>query len=64
MRAIGRFEDAPIMLTVIDTEEQIKKLIPHLDSMVEEGLVALSRVEVIRFSREAEKRQDTPSGKA
>ena len=57
-------KDAPIMLTVIDTEEQIKKLIPHLDSMVEEGLVALSRVEVIRFSRGAEKRQDTTSGKA
>ena len=57
-------KDAPIMLTVIDTEEQIKKLIPHLDSMVEEGLVALSRVEVIRFSRGAEKGQDTPSGRA
>jgi PII-like signaling protein len=57
-------KDAPIMLTVIDTEEHIKKLIPHLDSMVEEGLVALSRVEVIRFSRGAEIGQDTPSGGA
>lgn len=44
-------KDAPIMLSVVDTEEQIAKLIPHLDEMVEEGLVALSRVEVIRFSR-------------
>jgi len=43
--------DAPVMLSVVDTEEQIAKLIPHLDEMVEEGLVALSRVEVIRFSR-------------
>ena len=31
-------KDAPIMLTIIDKEEQIEKLIPHLDAMVEEGL--------------------------
>lgn len=43
--------DAPVMLTVIDKEEQIEKLIPHLDAMVEEGLIAMSRVEVIRYSR-------------
>ena len=39
------------MLPVIDREEQIEKLIPHLDVMVEEGLIAMSRVEVIRYSR-------------
>lgn len=44
-------KDAPIMLTIIDTEEQIEKLIPHVDAMVEEGLIAMSRVEVIRYSR-------------
>lgn len=43
-------KDAPIMLPVIDREEQIEKLIPHLDVMVEEGLIGLSRVEVIRYS--------------
>lgn len=57
-------KDAPIMLSIIDTEEQIQKLIPHLDAMVEEGLVAMSRVEVIRFSRNPEKAQTTPSGRA
>ena len=41
--------DAPIMLSIVDTEEQINKLIPHLDTMVEEGLIAMSRVEVIRY---------------
>jgi PII-like signaling protein len=44
-------KDAPMMLTVIDKEEQIAKLIPHLDEMVGEGLIAMSRVEVIRYSR-------------
>jgi uncharacterized protein len=51
-------KDAPIMLSIIDTEEQINKLIPHLDAMVEEGLVAMSRVEVIRYSRNPDKRQE------
>jgi hypothetical protein len=43
-------KDAPIQLSIIDTEEQIGKLIPYLDTMVEEGLVATSTVEVIRYS--------------
>ena len=50
------------MLTVIDREEQIEKLIPHLDGMVEEGLIAMSRVEVIRYTRAAEIKQETASG--
>lgn len=48
-------KDAPIMLSIIDTDEQIQKLIPHLDQMVEEGLIATSRVQVIRYSRAAAK---------
>jgi len=46
-------KDAPIMLSIIDREEQIAKLIPHLDAMVQEGIVAISSVEVIRFSKDA-----------
>jgi uncharacterized protein len=42
-------KDAPIMLTIIDTQEQIEKLVPHLDEMVGEGLIAMSDVEVIRY---------------
>jgi PII-like signaling protein len=42
-------KDAPIMLTIIDSREQIEMLIPHLDEMVEEGLIVLSDVEVIRY---------------
>jgi PII-like signaling protein len=36
---------------VIDTEQQIQKLIPHLDRMIAGGLIASSTVEVIRYSR-------------
>jgi PII-like signaling protein len=46
-----RKKDAPIQISIIDTEEQIGKLAPFLDAMVEEGLVAASTVEVVRYSR-------------
>jgi uncharacterized protein len=44
-----RSSDCPIMVSVIDTEENIRKLIPALDEMVDEGLIAMSDVEVIRY---------------
>jgi PII-like signaling protein len=44
-------KDAPIQITIIDTESQIARLLPHLDAMVEEGMVASSTVEVIRYLR-------------
>lgn len=53
-------KDAPIMLSIIDTEEQINKLIPHLDAMVQEGLIAMSRVQVIRYSRSTAKPPENP----
>jgi PII-like signaling protein len=43
--------DAPMMVTVIDREEQIAKLVPHLDAMVGEGLIVMSKVEVLRYTR-------------
>jgi PII-like signaling protein len=42
-------KDAPIMLSIIDTEARINTLIPYLDDMVVEGLIAMSSVEVIRY---------------
>jgi uncharacterized protein len=43
-------KDAPIQLSIIDTEERIKALLPFLDQVVEEGLVAASSVEVVRYT--------------
>ena len=37
------------MVSIIDTDEKIQKLIPILDQMVDEGLIALSDVEVIKY---------------
>ncbi len=44
--------DRPIMVSVIDTEENIQKLLPHLDAMVDEGLIAISDVEVVRYGHQ------------
>ena len=44
-------KDAPIQLSIIDSEEQIARLLPFLDAMVEEGLVATSTVQVVRYFR-------------
>jgi uncharacterized protein len=50
-RSLSVSKNAPIMVSVIDTEQQIQKLIPHLDEMIAGGLIASSTVEVIRYSR-------------
>ena len=44
--------DAPVMVSVIDSDDKIQKLLPFLDEMVDEGLIAMSEVEVIKYSRQ------------
>lgn len=46
-------KDAPLMMSIVDSEQNIAVLMPHLDKMVDEGLIAISRVEAIRYSRNA-----------
>ena len=48
--------DAPLMVSVIDTEEKIRQLLPFLDQVVQEGLIATSEVEVIKYAHEEGKR--------
>lgn len=43
--------NAPINVSIIDTAEQIQKLLPHLDEMISGGLIASSAVDVIRYLR-------------
>lgn len=47
--------DQPIMITVIDTEENVRRLVPVLDQMVGEGLIAMSDVEVIKYVHQGAK---------
>jgi uncharacterized protein len=50
-RSLSISKNAPVTVNVIDTAEQIEKLLPHLDQMIVGGLVVSSTVDVIRYSR-------------
>jgi hypothetical protein len=41
--------DAPLMVSVVDSEDKIQKLIPFLDEVVGDGLIAISDVDVIKY---------------
>jgi PII-like signaling protein len=47
---LGLSTDLPLMIAVIDTEEKIRRVLPVLDEMVDEGLIAISDVEIIKYT--------------
>lgn len=46
--------DLPIMLSVVDEEAKIRAYLPLLEDMVQEGLVVLSDVDVIKYTHRLE----------
>ncbi len=52
-RALHLSHDGSIMLSVIDGEEKLKAFLPMVEQMVEEGLVVLSDVDIIKYSYRA-----------
>jgi len=42
-------EDLPLIIEIVDTKERIDLLLPHIDQMVQEGLVTLEPVHVILY---------------
>ena len=51
-------EDLPMIIEIIDAKEKIDELLPHIDEMVQEGLVTLEPVQVIEISRLRQTRPD------
>lgn len=49
-RAMSLSHDRPMMLAVVDTEEKLRAFVPILEDMVQQGLVVLSNVDVIKYS--------------
>ncbi|HEY3914177.1 MAG TPA: DUF190 domain-containing protein [Verrucomicrobiae bacterium] len=41
--------DLPIVIEMVDSEENLNKLIPFLDEMVQDGLVTLEDVRVLKY---------------
>lgn len=53
--------DLPIMVCIIDEASKIQQFLPTIEKMVLEGLIAISDVEVIRYThREGSERRDGP----
>ncbi len=42
-------EDLSIVIKLVDTEENLNKILPFLDEVVEEGLITLEKVRVIKY---------------
>ncbi len=45
--------NAPIVVTVVDSAENIARLLPVVEEMMDKGLIALSDAEVIRIQKSA-----------
>jgi PII-like signaling protein len=59
--ALHLSHDRPMMLSVVDTEERLRAYFPILDGMVQQGLVVLSEVDVIKYThnyQEEERRKE------
>jgi PII-like signaling protein len=44
--------DRPMMLSVVDTEDKLRAYFPVLDGMVQQGLVVLSDVDIIKYAHD------------
>ena len=44
-------KDQPIVVTIVDTPENLERLIPELEEMMDTGLIATSDVEYMRIEK-------------
>ncbi|HXE89340.1 MAG TPA: DUF190 domain-containing protein [Terriglobales bacterium] len=60
-KPLGLSHDAPIMLSIVDSEEKLRRFLPLLDEMLQGGMVVLSDVELIKYThnfRREERRKE------
>lgn len=43
-------QDLPIIIECVDSRENIDRIMPQIDAMIEDGLVTLETVEVLRYA--------------
>jgi len=53
-RILRLSENLPVLIEIVDSAEQIERILPVLDEMVGEGMVIVERVEVIAYRGSAE----------
>jgi PII-like signaling protein len=49
-RLLSLSADLPVVVVIVDTEEAIRAFLPQLDEVIDEGLVVLDPVEVVRYA--------------
>jgi len=54
-RILRLSEDLPVVIEIVDTEENIDRVLPRLDEMVAEGMVTLERVHIVAYRGSLEK---------
>jgi PII-like signaling protein len=42
-------EDMPVIIEIVDTKEEIDKIMPFLDEVVDQGLITLEKAQVIKY---------------
>ncbi len=53
-----RSSDLPVMVCIIDEAAKIERFLPILEAMVDEGLIAISNVDVIRYTHRESRSSD------
>lgn len=49
VKVLRMSEDLPVVIELVDSLENINKILPYLDTVVEEGLITLEKVRVIKY---------------
>ncbi|UZQ52677.1 DUF190 domain-containing protein [Clostridium kluyveri] len=52
MKILDLSSSLPIIVEAIDVQERIEKAIPAMEEMVNEGLIMVTDVDVIKYGRE------------
>jgi len=45
-------KDRPIVVTIVDTEDNLSRLIPEVEEMMDTGMIAVSDVECVRIEKD------------
>ena len=48
-------DDLPLVVEIVDTEEKIDTLLPHLDEMMDGGLITLEKVQILQYRHHQQK---------
>ena len=57
-RVFDLSSDLPVLIEIVDTEDNVRAFIPLLNEMVREGLVTLETVEIVQY------KSGTPKGRS